>query len=107
MGANKKRHMKSNEDRFEKYAPWMTGSALIVAMIVCSLEMRAELRDDFLAIHYLEQQGYSSVRILRTPAEGHGCSPEDIHRFVFDATSQQEKMTEGIVCFDGMSWYEE
>jgi len=98
--------MDPKEDRFEKYAPRFFSVFLAFAMLSGFLKMKYELEPDFEAIRYLETQGYSSVRILQETPEGHGCQPTDIHHFLFDATSPQGKGSEGIVCFDGISWYE-
>jgi hypothetical protein len=99
--------MDKKEDHFEKYASRFVSIFLIVAVFSGYLKMKHELEADFEAIHYLETQGYSSVRILQQTAEGHGCQPSDTYHFLFDATSPQGKGTEGIACFNGMSWYEE
>ena len=99
--------MKKKEDHFEKYASRLVSIFLIVAVFGGFLKMKHELEADFEAIRYLESQGYSTVRILQQTAEGHGCQPSDIHHFLFDATLAQGKRAEGIVCFDGMSWYKE
>jgi hypothetical protein len=99
--------MDKKEDRFEKYASRFFSFFLVIAVFSGFFKMKHELEPDFEAIHYLETQGYSSVRILQPTAKGHGCQPSDIHHFLFDATFPQGKRAEGIVCFNGMFWYEE
>ncbi len=80
---------------------------LLVLAFLCSIIGQA-LKPSFEAIHYLETQGYSSVRILRLTAEGHGCQPSDTYHFVFDAISPQGERSEGIACKDANGiWYEE
>ena len=68
-----------------------------------------ELSTDFAAIDYLQDQGYSSVRILQELPVGHGCREKDAYRFAFDAIpSSGAKRVEGRVC--GLTkdvWYEE
>jgi hypothetical protein len=99
--------MNRKEDRFEKYAPLFFSVFLAFAMLSGFLKMKHELEPDFEAIRYLENHGYSSARILQETAEGHGCHPRDTYHFLFDATVPQGKWADGIVCFDGISWYEE
>jgi hypothetical protein len=67
------------------------------------------LEPDFNAIDYLESRGYSSVRITGQLAEGHGCKPDDIYRFSFDAIPVEGKRrVDGKVCGGGTAtWYEE
>ena len=99
--------MAPKEEHFEKYAPRFFSLFLIVAVFSISLIMKHELTSGFEATQYLETQGYSSVRILQQAAKYHGCHPSDPYRFLFNATSPQGTGSEGVVCFDGESWYEE
>ena len=82
---------------------------VFLILFFCSFTFWKELEADFSAIYYLEGKGYSSVRILRQPAEGHGCKPEDTYRFVFDAIPPEGiGRVEGKVCGGGEDfWYEE
>ena len=84
-------------------------ASLVLALLFLLFSFWQALIPDFSAINYLESKGYSSVRILRRPAEGHGCSPDDEYRFVFDAIPPQgTQRVEGIVCSGGeVTWYEE
>ena len=84
-------------------------ASLVLALLFLLFSFWQALVPDFSAINYLESKGYSSVRILRRPAEGYGCSPDDEYRFVFDAISPQgTQRVEGIVCGGGeVTWYEE
>lgn len=99
--------MNKKEDAFEKYAPRFFSVFLIVLIFGVFSIAKRELKSDFDAIHYLEKQGYSSVRILQQTPKGHGCQPEDVYHFLFEATSPQGRRIEDVVCFDGTSWYEE
>jgi hypothetical protein len=82
---------------------------VFLVLLFCSLTFWQELEPDFSAIDYLEGKGYSSVRILRQLAEGHGCKPDDRYRFAFDAIPLEGKRRmEGKVCGGGAAiWYEE
>ena len=57
---------------------------VFLILFFCSFTFWKELEPDFSAIDYLKSRGYSSVRILRQLAKGHGCKPEDTYRFVVD-----------------------
>jgi len=86
----------------------LIASAFLV-LFFCSFTFWKELEPDFSAIDYLESRGYSSVRILRQLAKGHGCKPDDTYRFSFDAIPLEGTgRMEGKVCGGGTAiWYEE
>ncbi len=82
---------------------------LALALLFLCFTFWQALEPSLSAVHYLETQGYSSVRILQNIPENRGCSPDDAYRFMFDAIPLEgEKRVEGKVCQDSAGfWYEE
>ncbi len=84
-------------------------SIVLLALALLFLCFWRALEPSLSAIRYLDGKGYSSVRILQTLPEDHGCSPDDAYRLMFDAIPLEgEKRVEGKVCQDSAGlWYEE
>lgn len=82
---------------------------MLWVLLSCGLKFYRELKPDFAAIAYLENKGYSSVRITGNLPKGRDCDPEDAYRLTFDAIPVEgKKRVNGWVCGDGEeTWYQE
>ena len=97
-----------DEEKLEKRLERIFYISLLLGTILVFLIAVKALVPDFEAISFLEGEGYTHVRILYIPAEGHGCQADDDFKRVFDAYARgAEKRSEGIVCRKGNFWYED